>query len=62
MWQLGMGIFLGSTWSLAEHYSEKEDLFINESPNTYWLRIKVLNGVNSQKFGVLDVRDLFGDL
>jgi len=27
MSQLGMGIFLGSTWALAEHSFEKKDLF-----------------------------------
>ena len=27
MWQLGMKIFLGSTWLLAEHSFEDKDLF-----------------------------------
>ena len=33
MSQLGMKIFLGSTWLLAEHSFEDKDLFPNKSQN-----------------------------
>ena len=36
--------------------------FINETLNIYRLRIEVLNEVKSQKFSVIEVSDLYGDL
>ena len=36
--------------------------FINETLNIYKLRIEVLNEAKSQKFSVIEVSDLYGDL
>ena len=37
-------------------------IFINDSLNMFRLRIEVLAEVKYQKFGVIEVSDLYGDL